>query len=86
MRDKIEGRIVRAILMANSHEHEDAKGQILVEFRDWAKTNIVKTRADRLVFFNYLQREKPELLSFRCRGLDKWQQVNAWLSKPEVLR
>jgi hypothetical protein len=35
--------------------------------------------------FNYLQREKPELLSFRCRGLDKWQQVNAWLSKPHVL-
>ena len=71
--------------MANDHEYEEIKNRIIVEFRNWAKTNVVTTRADRLVFFNYLQREKPDLLSFRCRGLDKWQQVNAWLSKPHVL-
>ena len=52
-----------------NRDAEEIKGRIIVEFREWAKTNVATTRADRLVFFNYLQREMPDLLSFRCRGL-----------------
>ena len=72
--------------MTNGDQEEvKVKDRIIVEFRNWAKTNVATTRADRLVFFNYLQREKPDPLTFRWRGLDKWQQVNAWLSKAHVL-
>jgi hypothetical protein len=32
-----------------------------------------------ILFFNYLQSERSELLDFKSRGADKWQIVHGWL-------
>ena len=36
-----------------------------------------------LLFYNWLEKEHPEALSFRAAG-DKWQTVNGWLMKHKL--
>jgi hypothetical protein len=63
---------------------EEAKNRLIAEWRSWAHTHPADTGADRMVFFSYVEREKPELLSFRCSGA-RWLLVNAWLQRANVL-
>ena len=60
---------------------EDARGLIISEWRRWKQAQIPSKNAtgtDGLLFFTYLQREKPALLDFRSSG-DPWQTVHGWL-------
>jgi len=43
--------------------------------------SIPATHSEELEFYNWLEEERPDLLSFRVmHGQDKWQVVQAWLS------
>lgn len=58
---------------------ETAKTQVLELWRAWSKENATASHVtDKLVFYSWLQKHRPDALSFRCSG-DKWQRVNAWL-------
>ena len=59
--------------------HEDAKRLIIQEWDIWAskQTDPFNLR-EGMIFFGYLQKEKPDLLNFRDPG-DKWQTVHRWL-------
>ncbi len=58
---------------------DEARRAILAEWHSWAAANTRKrTGGDALRFFQYLQKERNHLLSFRAKG-DKWQVVHRWL-------
>jgi hypothetical protein len=59
---------------------EDARIQIVAQWPKWAKANKVEqgTGRDALLFFNFIQDKRPDLLAFRSSG-DKWQAVHGWL-------
>ena len=59
---------------------EDARRQVVAQWPAWAKANNVERGSgrDALLFFNFLQDKRPELLAFDGSG-DKWQAVHGWL-------
>jgi len=59
---------------------EDARRQVVALWPAWAKANNVEkgTGSDALLFFNFLQDKRPDLLAFEGSG-DKWQAVHGWL-------
>jgi hypothetical protein len=59
---------------------EDARRQILAQWPAWAKANNVEqgTGRDALLFFNFIQDKRPDLLVFDGSD-DKWQVVHGWL-------
>ncbi len=61
---------------------DNAEIQILSEWVDWRVENLVRDEQasgiDGVVFYDFLQKEKPHLLDFG-RKADKWQIVHAWL-------
>ena len=60
---------------------DEARVLILQEWGQWIEKHPEKTNpngTDGLIFFGYLQTERPALLNFRNRG-DKWQVVRGWL-------
>ncbi len=63
-------------------DEEYAEIQILAEWVDWRAKNLVRGETasgmDGVVFYDFLQKEKPHLLDFG-RKADKWQIVHAWL-------
>lgn len=60
----------------------DSERAVLIEWSNWAPRNCPNRpqleRADALMFFAYLQTEKPQLLSFQS-SRDKWTVVHGWL-------
>lgn len=61
---------------------EIAKNLIRSEYIKWLNLNNEKADGrseNRFIFFGWLQKNKPDLLEFRCKG-DKWQTVNVMLS------
>lgn len=58
---------------------EIAKSQIRELWAVWRKENATVSNAtDKLLFYSWVQTNRPTALSFRCHG-DKWQVVNCWL-------
>jgi hypothetical protein len=61
---------------------DDARRQILAEWRTWAPNHAraapKPNGMDGLMFFADLQRTNSHLLNFKDRG-DKWQTVHGWL-------
>ena len=61
---------------------EETKWQVILEWDRWAPKNLTSgkkpTGTDALIFFTYLQKECPHLLTFRTSG-DPWQTVHGWL-------
>jgi hypothetical protein len=58
---------------------EDAKLAVIREWDAWSVQHTEEAKTmNGMLFFNYLQRERPDLLNFRERG-DKWQDVHGWL-------
>ncbi len=61
---------------------DDARSAILSAFQKWksdhhAGGNTVAVH-QALLFYGWLSRERPDLLSFRASG-DTWQRVKSWL-------
>jgi hypothetical protein len=59
----------------------DAESLILHEWRRWAPQHLQATRSHdggARAFFDFLERERPDLLEFRCSGT-KWKRVHKWL-------
>jgi len=64
--------------MAKNDDHP-AKQAVIKEWDDWASKRGEDAVGDGMLFFGYLQRERPDLLlDFKYPG-DKWQIVYAWL-------
>ena len=65
---------------------DEARAAIRIEWVVWARATKIKnaTGADALLFFNYLQAERPDLLAFKASG-DKWQVVHSWLLKARLV-
>lgn len=59
---------------------EDARIKIVAQWPKWAKANNVEqgTGGDAMLFFNFIQDKRPDLLTFRSSD-DKWQVVHGWL-------
>jgi hypothetical protein len=64
--------------MAKNDDHP-AKQAVIKEWDDWASKHGEDVVGDGMLFFGYLQRERPDLLlDFKHPG-DKWQIVYTWL-------
>ena len=65
-------------------KRNEAKRLILQEWDDWVAKNLPhgqKARGtDGLIFFGYLQKQRPHLLEFKTSG-DRWLTVHGWLSR-----
>jgi hypothetical protein len=63
-------------------EESEARRAIIREWDGWARNNLAdsKCAAGCVLFFNYLQNDKSELLDFHSSG-DKWQMVHGWLRR-----
>jgi hypothetical protein len=61
-------------------EASPARIAIIEEWDAWAKKHPDRTRiAGGILFFNYLQKKRPDLLlDFKSPG-DKWTMVHSWL-------
>ena len=69
-------------------EVSPAQRAVIEEWNAWAKKHPDRTRiAGGILFFNYLQKKRPDLLlDFRSSG-DKWQTIHSWLlSERKVTR
>lgn len=49
------------------------------EYMKWLDSNIHQKNDDKIVFFSWIQENKPELLNFNCES-DKWQKIQTMLS------
>ena len=62
----------------------EAKRLVLQEWDDWAAKNLPPGQkasgTDGLIFFGYLQRQRPHLLEFKASG-DRWVTVHGWLAR-----
>ena len=69
-------------------DEEYAEIQILAEWVDWRAENLVRgeqaSGIDGVVFYDFLQKEKPHLLDFRYTS-DQWQIIHAWLLGAEII-
>jgi hypothetical protein len=63
---------------------DEAKRLVLQEWDDWATKNLPPghkaSGTDGLIFFGYLQKQRPHLLEFKTSG-DRWLTVHGWLSR-----
>jgi hypothetical protein len=63
---------------------DEAKRLVLQEWDDWAAKNIPSRQqargTDGLVFFGYLQSQRPHLLEFKTSS-DRWLTVHGWLAR-----
>jgi hypothetical protein len=59
---------------------KEAEQAIRTEWRVWARRNNIVDADGQvaLVFYGYIQQNRPDLLDFRYPG-DKWQIVHGWL-------
>jgi hypothetical protein len=58
---------------------DEAKWAIIREWDDWAPKHPDDAKImNGMMFFTYLQKERPDLLEFKSSG-DKWQDVHGWL-------
>lgn len=64
---------------------EQAKAQIVREWREWSKQRKSFTSTDMFAFYNWIEQNKSHLLMFRANG-DKWQLVHGWLLNDESLQ
>jgi hypothetical protein len=56
-----------------------AKGPVIREWDTWSKLHPDEAKImGGMMFFTYLESDRPELLNFRDKG-DKWQTVQGWL-------
>lgn len=65
-----------------------ARAAIIDEFKDWASKHprdYVLTEVEGLLFFKYLESHRPELLTFRYPGHEKWPFVKSWLIEAELI-
>jgi hypothetical protein len=66
----------------------DAESMIIEEWHTWAPQHPEAMRSPdggTMEFFRYLEKEKPDFLSFRCTG-PKWQRVRTWLRVQDALK
>ena len=63
---------------------DEAKRLVLQEWDDWAAKNVPPGQrargTDGLIFFGYLQSQRPDLLKFKASG-DRWLIVHGWLAR-----
>ena len=65
---------------------DDARRAIVAEWDRWAARNPDDTTVmNGMLFFVYLQEERPTLLDFRSNS-DKWQDVHGWLLRARRLK
>jgi hypothetical protein len=56
------------------HAYQTERWAVLREYDSWARKNPdLANKGDPILFFNYLQSERSDLLDFKSRGVDKWQ-------------
>jgi hypothetical protein len=55
----------------------EARDAILREWHKW-NPSFDKQMMNGMRFFQYLQKEQPQLLNFKTKE-DKWQDVHSWL-------
>ena len=66
---------------------EEARRTLLREYDKWAKDHPEDAaKMGGMVFFQYVQKERSDLLDFHVVGRDKWQTVHAWLRHTGRLR
>jgi hypothetical protein len=58
---------------------EEARQRILAEWQNRLEKQESNAWTQKFQFYTWLERERPELLAFKCSG-DKWQRVNGWIS------
>jgi hypothetical protein len=69
----------------SSVEHErQAKSRIIAEWHIWAEGKGRLASQEAIQFFEYLQREKPDLLALLASGR-KWRVVHRYLSSSGLL-
>jgi hypothetical protein len=61
-------------------KQDEARRRILAEWPSWSATESEPTRMNGLMFYAFLQSERPHLLEFRSSG-DRWQYVHIWLKR-----
>ena len=63
----------------------EAKRLVLQEWDDWAAKNLPPRQkasgTDGLIFFGYLQKQRPHLLEFKTSSGDRWPTVHGWLAR-----
>jgi hypothetical protein len=65
---------------------DDAREAIVAEWDRWAARNPDDAKVmNGMLFFVYLQEERPSLLDFRSNS-DKWQAVHGWLVRARRLK
>jgi hypothetical protein len=58
---------------------EEARVHVIHEWTSWQRENAGDSHiTNMLLFYNWLQANRPEILSFRSSG-DKWQVVRGWI-------
>lgn len=64
----------------------DAEYAVIAEWDRWAELNPDDAKImNGMMFFTYLQRERPDLLSFKSSS-DKWQDVHGWLLRARKVK
>ena len=67
--------------MPRMQEDSKARRAIIREWDNWVRNYPEDSKgAAAVLFFNYLQDDKSELLDFYSTG-DKWQTVHGWLRR-----
>jgi hypothetical protein len=65
---------------------DDAREAIVAQWDRWAARNPNDAKVmNGMLFFVYLQEERPALLDFRSNS-DKWQDVHGWLLRGRRLK
>jgi hypothetical protein len=66
-------------------KRDEAKRLVLQEWDVWAAKNLPAGQkasgTDGLIFFGYLQKQRPHLLEFKTSTGDRWPTVHGWLSR-----
>ncbi len=60
----------------------EAARQIISEWRGFQKEHGGSSTHDMLTFYMWLQKNRPDLLCFKCKG-DRWQRVKGWLQNSD---
>jgi hypothetical protein len=68
--------------MTQKSEDTEFKRNVIREWNNWAGKHVPADRKatgdDAMIFFQYLQHERSELLGFKAKG-DRWQIIHGWL-------
>jgi hypothetical protein len=69
--------------MARKKEDTEEKRSVIREWDRWAADHIPTdqkpTGNDGMIFYNYLRKQRPQLLNFKTKGQDPWQIIHQWL-------